>query len=111
MFDMFLEEKQMSDHTNPTKNRLSYIISHLSVKEKIIWVLQMLFAAAILVTAILGLRDIVPIRLTNTIDLVLLVLLFIICGIKFIPERIVYAVIYFILSALMCAILIAGFFI
>lgn len=101
----------MSDHTNSTKNRLSYIFSHLSVKEKIIWVLQMLFAVAILVTAILGLRGIVPIGLTNTIDLILLLLLFIICGIKFIPERIVYAIIYFILAALMCAILIAGFFI
>ncbi|MCM1246127.1 MAG: hypothetical protein NC293_10855 [Roseburia sp.] len=101
----------MNDHTNSTKNRLSYIISHLSVKEKIIWVLQVLFAAAILITAILGLRNIVPIDLTNTIDLVLLLLLFIICGIKFVPERIVYAVIYFVFAALMGAILIAGSFI
>lgn len=101
----------MSDRTNHVKNSISYIISHLSTKEKIIWVLQLLFAVAILVTAILGLREIVPIDLTNTIDLVLLVLLFILCGIKYIPNRIVYAVIYFILAAFMCAVLVAGFFI
>lgn len=101
----------MSDRTNRIKNSLSYIISHMSTKEKIIWIMQFVFAAAILVTAILGLCNTVPISLTNTIDLVLLVLLFILCGIKFVPERIVYAIIYFILAALMCAILIAGFFI
>lgn len=101
----------MNDNVNSTKNKLSYIMNRLTRKEKIIWVLQMTFTITILVLAVLGLKGILSIYLTNTIDLILLILLFIICGVRLVPERIVYAIIYFVLAALMCGILIASFFI
>lgn len=101
----------MGNETSKTKNSFLYILNHMTLKDKIIWVLQVIFPAAILVVAILGLNNVFPIRTTNMIDLVLLMLMFIICGIKLLPERMVYAVIYFVLSALMCGILIASFFI
>lgn len=101
----------MNDNVNSTKNKLSYIMNRLTRKEKIIWVLQMTFTITILVLAVLGLKGILSIYLTNTIDLILLILLFIIGGVRLVPERIVYAIIYFVLAVLMCGILIASFFI
>ncbi len=101
----------MNDNVNSTKNKLSYIMNRLTRKEKIIWVLQMTFTITILVLAVLGLKGILSIYLTNTIDLILLILLFIIGGVRLVPERIVYAIIYFVLAALMCGILITSFFI
>lgn len=100
----------MSNDSN-FKNSLLYVINKMSVRDRIIWVLQLVFPVAILVLAILGLNDILPIHITNTIDLVLISLLFIICGVKFFPERKVYAIIYFVLAVLMCGVLIASFFI
>lgn len=100
----------MSNNSN-FKNSLLYIINKMSVRDRIIWVLQSVFPVAILILAILGLNDILPIHITNTIDLVLISLLFIICGVKFFPERKVYSIIYFVLAVLMCGILIASFFI
>lgn len=100
----------MSNNSN-FKNSLSYVINKMSVREKVIWVLQAIFPIMILIFAILGLNDILSIHITNTVDLVLISILFIICGIKFFPERKVYAVIYFVLAVLMCAILAASFFI
>ena len=101
----------MNDNVNSTKNKLSYIMNRLTRKEKIIWLLQMTFTITILVLAVLGLKGILSIYLTNTIDLILLILLFIIGGVRLVPERIVYAIIYFVLAVLMCGILIASFFI
>lgn len=101
----------MNDNVNSTKNKLSYVMNRLTRKEKIIWVLQMTFTITILVLAVLGLKGILSIYLTNTIDLILLILLFIIGGVRLVPERIVYAIIYFVLAVLMCGILIASFFI
>ena len=101
----------MNDNVNSTKNKLSYIMNRLTRKEKIIWLLQMTFTITILVLAVLGLKGILSIYLTNTIDLILLILLFIIGGVRLVTERIVYAIIYFVLAVLMCGILIASFFI
>lgn len=106
-----MKEKSIDPKNSGTKNKIQYIIHQLSQKEKIIWVLQMVITITILVLAILGLNDILPITLTNMIDVILLIFLFLICGIRLIPERIVYAVIYFVVAALMCAILVASFFI
>ncbi len=106
-----MEEQYVDKKTSSTKNKIMYIINRLSRKEKIIWVIQMVITISILVLAVLGLNDVFSIYLTNTIDLILLILLFLISGIRLVPDRMVYAIIYFVLAALMCSILIASFFI
>lgn len=93
------------------KNSLLYTIHRLSFKEKLLWILQIVIPITILITAILGLNDILPITITNIADLLLLTFLFILCGFKFLRERMLYAVVYFVLAALLCSILIASFFI
>ncbi len=93
------------------KERLTYIYDHLTMKERVIWVLQLILSIAILIIAVLGLKNVYPIYTTNVIDLVLLICLFVVCGVKFLPERVIYAIIYFILALAMGAILVASFFI
>ena len=90
---------------NTFKNSVGYFIQRHSVKECIILILQI----SITIT-ILGLDNILPITTTNTVDLVLLALLCIICGIRFVPNRMVYAVIYFVVAAVICCVFIASFF-
>lgn len=99
----------MDKKTERVKNILLHEVKQLTVKEKIIWILQVLFPIAIIITAVLGLTDIVSIQMSNTIDLILLMLLFIICGVKLLPKRIMYAIIYFVVAALMCAIMVTSF--
>lgn len=106
----------MSSETNLNnkpnfKNSLLYTIHKLSWKDKILWLLQVVIPITILITAILGLNGILPIETTNIVDLLLLTFLFILCGFKFIRERKLYAIVYFILAALLCSILIANFYI
>ncbi len=93
------------------KERVVYIYEHLSRKERVIWLLQLILSIAVLVIAMIGIKGIYPIYTTNAIDLVLLSCLFIVSGVKFIPDRVIYASIYFILALMMGAILIASFFI
>lgn len=100
----------MEDNTDRVKDALLHEVKQLTAKERIIWVLQVLFPIAIIITAILGLTDIVSIHKTYIIDLILLMLLFIICGVKLLPKRTMYAIIYFVVATLLCGILIAGFF-
>nr|MBP3599235.1 hypothetical protein [Eubacterium sp.] len=93
------------------KERLVYVYNHLTVKERVVWVLQMILTIVVLVIAMLGIKGVYPIYMTNVIDLVLLMCLFVVSGIKFVPERIIYAIIYFVLALVMGAILVASFFI
>ncbi|MCI9538086.1 MAG: hypothetical protein HFG35_07325 [Eubacterium sp.] len=95
---------------NTFKNSVGYFIQKHSIKECIILILQISITITILTLAVLGLDNILPITTTNTVDLVLLALLCIICGIRFIPNRIVYAVIYFVVAAVICGVFIASFF-
>ncbi len=93
------------------KNSLSYTINQLSTSDKVYWILQTVLSFAILVIAFLGIKGIMSFRSSNIINLSLLTLLFVICGTRFVRNRIVYAIIYFVLAALMGGILIASFFI
>ncbi len=95
---------------NTFKNSVGYFIQRHSVKECVILILQISITITILALAVLGLDNILPITTTNTVDLVLLALLCIICGIRFVPNRMVYAVIYFVVAAVICCVFIASFF-
>ncbi len=95
---------------NTFKNSVEYFVQRHSVKECIILILQISITITILALAVLGLDNILPITITNTVDLVLLALLCIICGIRFVPNRMVYAVIYFVVAAVICCVFIASFF-
>ncbi len=95
---------------NTFKNSVGYFTQRHSVKECIILILQISITITILALAVLGLENILPINITNTIDLVLLALLCIICGIRFVPNRMVYAVIYFVVAAVITCVFIASFF-
>ena len=95
---------------NTFKNSVGYFIQRHSVKECIILILQISITITIRALAVLGLDNILPITTTTTVDLVLLALLCIICGIRFVPDRMVYAVIYFVVAAVICCVFIASFF-
>ena len=95
---------------NTFKNSVGYFIQRHSVKECVILILQISITITILALAVLGLDNILPITTSNTVDLVLLALLCIICGIRFVPNRMVYAVIYFVVAAVICCVFIASFF-
>lgn len=107
----FMNSETNSENKPNFKNSLLYTVHKMSWKDKVLWILQIIIPITILVTAVLGLKGILPITTTNTIDLLLLSFLFILCGFKFIRERMLYAVVYFVLAALLCSILIASFFI
>lgn len=95
---------------NTSKNNVGYFIKEHSVKDCIILILQVCITITILTLAVLGLDNILPITTTNTVDMVLLALLCIICGIRFLPNRMVYAVIYFVVAAVICCVFAASFF-
>lgn len=107
----YMNSEPNLDNRPNFKNSFLYTIHRLSFKEKLLWILQIVIPITILTTAILGLNGILPIAITNIADLLLLTFLFILCGFKFLRERMLYAVIYFVLAALLCSILIASFFI
>lgn len=101
----------MNTQGNNFKNSLLYIINKMTLKEKIIWVIQMILTVVILVLAILGMNNVISIQAVIPIDSILLTLLFIACGIRTIPERVIYAILYFICALAMCGIFIASFLI
>ena len=76
--------------------------------QKILCFLQVILSAVIVVFAFMGLNDIIPIVTTNTADLILLAVLFVISGIRLFPERKLYTYIYFGVAALMLVILAVG---
>jgi len=63
----------------------------------------------IVVFAFMGLNDIIPIFTTNTVDLVLLAVLFVVSGVRLFPEKKLCTYIYFGVALLMLGILAVGF--
>lgn len=85
--------------------------SQFSIKRHWITIIQVILSIAILVFAALGLTDSFPLVITNIIDLILITILLIICGVRFLPDRTVYAIIYFVSAGVSFSILVASFFI
>ncbi len=105
----------MVDNTKASDGKfmttLKKLASDMSVKDRVLWILQSVISCAILIIAILGLIKVMSISISNSIDMVLLFFLFIICGLKYIPGRFLYATINFIIALLICGIYVASFFI
>ena len=90
------------------KERVYEWLQTTALWQKILCFLQVILSAVILVFAFMGLNDVIPIVTTNTADLILLAILFVISGIRLFPERKLYTYIYFGVAVLMLVILAVG---
>ncbi len=93
------------------KERVKKEFDNLTIKEKIVWILQFVLSFVILGIAGLGVKGVFSLYYSNIVAWALLICLFIVSGIKFVPNRLIYASIYFVLALMTGAILAASFFI
>lgn len=91
------------------KERVYEWLNTTALWQKILCFLQIILSAVIIVFAFMGLNDIIPIFTTNTVDLVLLAVLFVISGVRLFPEKKLCTYIYFGVAVLMLGILAVGF--
>ena len=87
------------------KERVSEWLNTTALWQKILCFLQIILSAVIVVFAFMGLNDIIPIFTTNTVDLVLLAVLFVVSGVRLFPEKKLCTYIYFGVALLMLGIL------
>ncbi len=99
----------MDEKETEIKERVYEWMNTTALWQKILCFLQIILSVVILVFAFMGLNDIIPIFTTNTIDLALLAVLFVISGIRLFPEKKLYTYIYVGVAALMLVILAVGF--
>lgn len=98
----------MDEKETEIKERVYEWMNTTALWQKILCFLQIILSAVILVFAFMGLNDMIPIFTTNTIDLALLAVLFVISGIRLFPEKKLYTYIYFGVAVLMLVILAVG---
>ncbi len=95
----------------PLKDSLRYAFKQMAPRERFTWILQCVLFVVIVIFALLGVYTAMPIDITNTIDMILLILLLLISGFRLTPKRLVYAIVYYTLAFLTFVILIASFII
>lgn len=91
------------------KESLLMTLKEISLKEKILIVLQSVLAIAILAIALLGMNGIINNNFVSTIDLALLSALLTVSAIRNYPERKMSSVIYMICTVLVIIILVFSF--
>ena len=98
----------MDEKETEIKERVHQWMQTTALWQKILSFLQIILSAVIIIFAFMGLNDIIPIVTTNTVDLVLLAVFFVISGIRLFPEKNQSSYIYFGLFFLMLVILAVG---
>ena len=102
-------KKYLDRKETEIKERVSEWLNTTALWQKILCFLQIILSAVIVVFAFMGLNDIIPIFTTNTVDLVLLAVLFVVSGVRLFPEKKLCTYIYFGVALLMLGILAVGF--
>ena len=96
------------DEQKEIKESVQEWIKDTALCQRVLRFLQISLSAVIIIFAFMGLSDIMSIFTTNTVDLALLAVLFVISGIRFFPEKKLFTFIYFGVAILMIVILIVG---
>ena len=98
----------MDEKETEIKERVHQWMQTTALWQKIHCFLQIILSAVFIIFAFMGLNVIIPIVTTNTVDLVLLAVVFVISGIRLFPEKKLYTYIYFGVAVLMLGILAVG---